>query len=155
MENFDIRTVSTKKDLMNFIKMPWSIYKDDPHWVPPLIIDRKQLLDKKKNPFFEHSEMEMFLAYKDDTIVGRIAAITNDNYNKFQNDNSGFFGFYESIDDTQVSSSLFNTAENWLREKGKDVMIGPFNPSTNDEAGLLIDGFNSPPYIMMCHNPEY
>jgi hypothetical protein len=155
MENFEIRIVSTKKDLMNFIKMPWSIYKDDPHWVPPLIIDRKQLLDKKKNPFFEHSEMEMFLAYKGDTIVGRIAAITNDNYNKFQTDNSGFFGFYESIDDAQVSSSLFNMAEKWLREKGKDVMIGPFNPSTNDEVGLLIDGFNSPPYIMMCHNPEY
>ncbi len=155
MANIDIQIVSTKKDLMKFIKMPWDIYRNDPHWVPPLIIDRKDLLNKKKNPFFKHSEMEMFLAYKNNEIVGRIAAITNDNYNKFQNDNSGFFGFYESTNDSDVSKALFDSAENWLREKGKDVMIGPFNPSTNDEAGLLVDGFNSPPYIMMCHNPEY
>jgi GNAT superfamily N-acetyltransferase len=155
MGNIDIRIVSTKKDLMKFIKMPWRIYKDDPHWVPPLIIDRKGLLDKKKNPFFKHAEMEMFLAYQDNEIVGRIAALTNDNYNKFQEDNSGFFGFYEAIDDPAVAKALFDKAENWLRDKGKDVMIGPFNPSTNDEAGLLIDGFNSPPYVMMCHNPAY
>jgi hypothetical protein len=99
--------------------------------------------------------MEMFLAYKDNELVGRIAAITNENHNKFHEDNIGFFGFFESIDDNDVTQALFAEVENWLREKGKDGLLGPMNPSTNDEVGLLIEGFNTPPYAMMGHNPEY
>jgi hypothetical protein len=155
MGNIEIRTVSSKKDLMRFIKLPWKIYQSDPHWVPPLILDRKNLLDKKKNPFYSHAEMEMFLAYKNSELVGRIAAITNENHNKFHEDKSGFFGFYESIDDADVSRALFTESEKWLREKGKDMVLGPISPSTNDEVGLLIEGFDSPPYVMMGHNPEY
>jgi hypothetical protein len=155
MGNIDIRVVSSKKDLMKFIKLPWKIYKDDPHWVPPLIIDRKNLLNKKKNPFFSHAEMEMFLAYKDNELVGRIAAITNENHNKFHEDNTGFFGFFESIDDNDVAQALFSEVEKWLRKKGKDSLIGPMNPSTNDEVGVLVEGFKTPPYVMMCHSPKY
>jgi hypothetical protein len=155
MSSIEIRTVSSRKDLMKFIKLPWKIYKDDPHWVPPLIMDRKKLLNKRKNPFFSHAEMEMFLAYKDNELVGRIAAITNENHNKFHEDNIGFFGFFESINDEDVTQALFSEVEKWLREKGKDGVLGPMNPSTNDEVGVLIEGFKTPPYIMMCHNPEY
>ncbi len=155
MSNIEVRTVSSKKDLMQFIKLPWKIYQNDPHWVPPLILDRKNLLDKKKNPFYTHAEMEMFLAYKNNELVGRIAAITNENHNKFHQDNVGFFGFFESTDDKDVSHALFTESEKWLRERGKDAVLGPMNPSTNDEVGLLIKGFDSPPYVMMCHNPEY
>lgn len=155
MSTIEVRTVSSKKDLMQFIKLPWKIYQNDPHWVPPLILDRKNLLDKKKNPFYAHAEMEMFLAYKNNELVGRIAAITNENHNKFHQDNVGFFGFFESTDDKDVSDTLFTKSEKWLRERDKDIVWGPMNPSTNDEAGLLIKGFDSPPYVMMCHNPEY
>lgn len=155
MSNIEVRTVSSKKDLMQFIKLPWKIYQNDPHWVPPLILDRKNLLDKKKNPFYTHAEMEMFLAYKNDELVGRIAAITNKNHNKFHQDKVGFFGFFESTDDKDVSDALFAKCENWLRERDKDTVWGPMNPSTNDEVGLLIKGFDSPPFVMMGHNPEY
>lgn len=155
MNSIEIKIVQSKKDLMNFIKMPWDIYKDDPQWVPPLIMDRKKLLDKNKNPFFQHSEMELFLAYKDGKIVGRIAAITNENHNKFHEDNIGFFGFFESVNDFEVAQKLFEATENWIKEKGKNGLMGPMNPSTNDEAGLLVEGFDSPPFALMCHNPRY
>ena len=155
MGGIEIKTVQNSKELMQFIKLPWKIYQNDPNWVPPLIMDRKKLLDRKKNPFFKHSEMEMFLAYKESELVGRIAGITNENHNKFQEDNVGFFGFFESIDDQEVNTALFERVKDWLRGKGKDGMLGPMNPSTNDEAGLLVEGFDTPPYVMMCHNPVY
>ena len=155
MDKIDITAVRTKKDLMRFIKLPWKIYRDDRNWIPPLIMDRKKLLDRKKNPFFKHAEMEMFLAYKNGELAGRIAGITNENHNKFQDDNAGFFGFFESIDDQGVAAALLDRVKEWLKEKGKDGIFGPMNPSTNDETGLLIEGFETPPYIMMCHNPAY
>jgi len=155
MSHIEVRAVSSKRDLMQFIKLPWKIYDKDPYWVPPLIIDRKNLLNKKKNPFYTHAEIEMFLAYKNNELVGRIAAITNENHNKFHEDKAGFFGFFESIDDTDVAQALFTECEKWLRERDRDTVLGPMNPSTNDETGLLIKGFDSPPYILMGHNPEY
>ena len=99
--------------------------------------------------------MDLFLAHKDGKIAGRIAAITNENHNKFHEDNLGFFGFFESINDSEVANALFEQVENWLKEHGKDGMMGPTNPSTNDEAGLLVDGFDTPPFVLMCHNPHY
>ena len=155
MGTVEIRTVKSNKDLMQFIKFPWKIYKNDPAWVPPLIMDRKKLLDKKHNPFFTHAEMEMFLAFRDGELVGRIAGITNENHNKFHEDNLGFFGFYETINDKAVSDALLDRAFSWVKEKGKNGIMGPMSPSTNDEVGLLIEGFKTPPYLMMCHNPEY
>ncbi len=155
MSSIEIKKVESKKELKQFIKMQWNIYQNDPNWVPPLIMDRMDLLNKEKNPFYQHAEMDLFLAYKGGEIVGRIAAITNENHNKFHEDNNGFFGFFESIDDQEVAKQLLDTVKSWLKEKGKDGIMGPVNPSSNDEAGLLVDGFGSPPFVLMCHNPPY
>ncbi len=140
---------------MQFIKLPWLLYTGDKNWVPPLIFDVRKNLDPKRNPFFQHAEMEMFLAEKDGKLVGRIAAIKNDNHNKFHKVKAGFFGFFESIDDEEVSDLLLDTACEWVKSKGFDEILGPVNPSTNDECGLLIDGFDSPPVFLMTYNPKH
>jgi len=150
-----IRKVASSKDLNSFIKLPWKIYKNDPHWVPPLLIDVKKLLNKKKNPFFLHSEADLFLAEKDGEIVGRIAAILNNNHNKYHNEKTAFFGFFESINDQEISNKLFETAKNWAKQKGMDTMRGPTNFTINDTCALLLEGFDSSPVIMMPYNPKY
>jgi hypothetical protein len=150
-----IKRVETKSDRKIFVKMMWKIYKGNPYWVPPLIMDRMSMIDKEKHPFYQDAEMEMYLAEKDGEVVGRIAAIVNFNYNKFHNEKTGFFGFFESIDDQEVANKLFDTAKNWLKGKGMDIMRGPMNPSTNYEVGTLINAFDSPPVVMMTYNPEY
>jgi hypothetical protein len=150
-----IRKVDNKKDLMKFIKFPWEIYKNDDHWVPPIIMDRKKLLDKNKNPFFKHAEAEYFLAQKNGKLVGRIAAIKNDMHLKYHNDNTGFFGFFECINDQEVANALFDTAKEWISKKGLGNMRGPANPSSNDEWGMLIEGMDDSPRLLMTYNPMY
>jgi hypothetical protein len=140
---------------MRFIKLPWDLYKNDKYWVAPLIFDVRNNLNPKKNPFFQHAEIEMFLAESNGKLVGRIAAIKNDNHNKFHKDKTGFFGFFETIDDEEVADLLLDTACTWCRDKGFDRIVGPVNPSTNDECGLLVDGFDSSPVIMMTYNPPH
>ncbi|MCL4512278.1 MAG: hypothetical protein M1470_14655 [Bacteroidetes bacterium] len=155
MSAISVEPVRTKKDLMTFIKLPWKIYEKDPYWVPPLLMDRKKLLDTKKNPFYKHSEIELFLAKKDGEIVGRNAAIINHNHNKFHEEEIGFFGFFESINDQQVANALFDASKDWIKKKGFPAMRGPMNPSTNDEVGLLVEGFDSSPIMLMTYNPKY
>ncbi len=155
MLDIKIKVVNNRRELKDFIQMVWKINADDPNWVPPLMMDRFKILNKEKNPFYKHAEAEYFLAYRNGEVVGRIAAITNQMHNDFHKDNSGFFGFLEGINDIEVFRELLETAKNWLRDKGKDYMMGPINPSTNDEMGFLIDGFDTPPYFMMTHNPPY
>ncbi len=155
MSDITIRTVQTKKDLMKFIRFQWEIYKGNPYWVPPLIMERKKLLDKKKNPFFKEADAEYFLAERDGKIVGRIAAIKNDVHLKYHNDETGFFGFFESINNQEVANALFDAAKKWLQEKGLKHMRGPANPSSNDEYGMLMEGFDDSPRILMPYNPEY
>ncbi len=155
MNSVIIKTVSTKKETMRFIKLLWKIYDGDPHWVPPLIMDRKKLIDKAKNPFYKHAQMEMFLAEKDGEVVGRIAAIKNDLHNEYHKDKVGFFGFFECINDQEVASALFDKAKEWLKEKGCSTMRGPANPSSNDEYGMLLEGFDDEPRLLMTYNPEY
>jgi len=150
-----VREVSSRYDLKQFIRFEWTINRTTPNWVSPLLMEREKVLDTKKNPFFQHAEIAFFLAFRDNRLAGRIAAITNRNHNEFQNDNAGFWGFFDCENDTEVSGELFNAAAAWLRSKGKDSMLGPMNPSTNDEAGMLIDGFDTPPFLMMTHNPDY
>ena len=147
--------VTNAKQKKQFIDFEWTVNKNTPHWVSPLRMERIKVLDTRKNPFYSHAEIQLFLAYKDDEIAGRIAAITNQNYNDFQNDNAGFFGFFDCINDQEVANALLNAAVKWLKAKGKDLMYGPMNPSTNDEVGILIDGFDTPPYMMMTHNAVY
>jgi GNAT superfamily N-acetyltransferase len=118
-------------------------------------MDVRTLLSPKKNPFWQHAEAAYFLARRDGRVVGRIAAIKNDNHNATHQDRVGFYGFFESVDDQDVAAALFDAAAAWLSAKGFDTMRGPMNPSINDDCGLLIDGFDTPPVIMMPHNPRY
>ncbi len=138
-----------------FIKFPWKLYKGYSNWVPPLKFDVRNNLDTKKNPFYQHSKLEMWLAEKDGRVAGRIAAIINDNHNILHNDKVGFFGFFECIDDNEVAIALFDVASEYLRVNGMEIIRGPVNPSTNDECGLLIEGFDKPPAILMSYNPQY
>jgi hypothetical protein len=153
--SINVIPVRSAKEKKLFIDFEWQANKNTPNWVSPLILQRQDLLNPKKNPFFQHAEIELFLAFKDKKLVGRIAAITNDNYTEFHNNNVGFWGFFECEDNQEAANGLFDSAAHWLKEKNKDAMIGPMNPSTNDECGTLIEGFDSPPYIMMRHNPTF
>ena len=138
-----------------FIKLQWKFYEGDPNWVPPLLFDRAKLLNVAKNPFYQHAVMELFIAEDDGIPVGRIAGIINSLHNETHGDQVGFFGFFECRDDQATADALFNHVAQWLRDRGRTVMRGPLNPSINDELGLLIDGFDSPPVILMSYNPEY
>jgi hypothetical protein len=155
MNGITIRTVQSKKDETRFIKFQWTINEKYPNWVPPLLLDRRKLLDRKGNPFYKHSELEMFLAERDGTLVGRIAAIVNHNHIKAHNEKVGFFGFFECVDDQDVANALFDAARTWLKSHGMEAMRGPANPSVNDEYGLLVEGFDQTPYILMPYNPPY
>ncbi len=147
--------VKDKKDKKKFIKLPWKIYRNDPNWVPPLIMDQKKLFDRAHYPFFEHSEGEFFLAERDGEVVGRIAAHKNNIHLDVYQDDTGFFGFFESVNDPAVAQALFTRAQDWLRERGLKHMRGPENYTQNEEVGLLVDGFDSPPKVMMTYNPDY
>ncbi len=155
MSSINITTVKSSADLMRFIKFQWKIYKDDKYWVPPLLMDRKKILNREKHPFYKHAQAEFFLAEKNGELVGRIAAIKNDLHNKYHNDKVGFFGFFECINDQEVANALFDAAKNWLKAKGLDTMRGPANPSSNDEYGMLLDGFEDEARILMTYNPKY
>jgi hypothetical protein len=155
MSSIKIKIVQSNKDIDTFIKFAWKIYKNDPYWVPPLIYDKKKILNRAHNPFFQHAEMEMFLAERDGELVGRIAAIKNDLHNKYHNDKVGFFGFFECINDQEVANKLFDAAKGWLKALGFDTMLGPANPSSNDEWGMLLEGFDDEPRLLMTYNPKY
>lgn len=154
MAELKISKVQNNDDLMDFIHFPWEVYRDDLYWVPPLISERREFLDPEQNPFFEHARAEYFLAHRGSKIVGTIAAITNDFYNEFQSVNTGFFGFFEALDDEDAAGALLRTAEDWARDAGHDTILGPAQFSTNDEVGLLVDGFDDSPRILMTYNPR-
>lgn len=155
MHNLLIEKVISKRDLNDFVRLPWKIYKDDPNWVPPLISDVKETLDDKKNPFFSHAQRELYLAYRGNELVGRVAAIVDHNYCNYHNKKIGFFGFFEVIDDYSVAEALLIKATEFLKSKKMTEMYGPANPSLNDETGFLLEGFDSPPMIKMSYNPQY
>ena len=144
-----------ESETLRFIKSQWNFYKSDPNWVPPLIMDRQKLLNTKKNPFYKHGSIQLFVAERNGEVVGRIAGIVNRNHNLTHNDSVGFFGFFESINDQDVATALLRTAEEWVKSKGMTEIRGPVNPSMNDECGLLVDGFDGSPVILMTYNPPY
>lgn len=145
--------VNNSKSLKSFIDFPHQLYIGDPDYVPALYISEKHLLTK--HPFHQHSEMALFLAYKNSMIVGRIAAILNNNHNKFNNSKDGFFGFFDTINDIEVARALIEKAEEWLRSKNVKTIIGPVNPSTNEPCGMLVSGVIEPPVVMMTYNASY
>ncbi len=153
-----VRPVRSAADLNRFIAFPYRLYRGDPYWVPPLRMDVRTLLSREKNPFFEHAEAEYFLAVRPgrgEDVVGRIAAIHNRAHNQFHGDAVGFFGFFECVDDQEIANTLFNAAAGWLKTRGLTVMRGPASFSTNDECGLLVQGFDTPPTLLNPHNPPY
>src|SRR5208282_5488342 len=139
------------RQVLRFLKMSYGIYRDDPHWVAPLLMDLKKVFTDE-NPLFEHAEMSMWVATRDGRDVGRIAGVLDRNHNRTQNDNAAFF---ECVNDAEVSRRLFETVLTWARQQGVRRVLGPMNPTTNDECGLLVDGFDSSPVFMMTYNPRY
>lgn len=148
-----IVSVSSAAELRSFIDFPHSLYESDPHYVPALYIAEKQLLTK--HPFYLHSGIQLFLAYEDDRVTGRIAAIHNKNYVAFSGKTEGFFGFFDCVNDTETATLLFEAVEEWLKARGIHTVNGPVNPSTNETCGMLIRGFDSPPMILMPYNAPY
>ena len=154
-DEVELKPVRTTRDLKRFIDLPYRLYRNDPYWVPPLRIAQKDILDKRKHPFYRTSDAEMFLAFRAGRVVGRIMAILNRAHNEFHNEHAGFFGFFEVERDADAARALLESACEWLRSRGADVVRGPVNPSTNYECGLLVDGFDSSPRVMMTYNPRY
>ncbi len=151
-----VQSVTGRSGRKAFINFPYTFYPEDyPQWVPPLRREVSHVLDPSKNAFFEHGEIQMFLARRNGQVVGRVAAIINGMHLKKYDDANGFFGFFECIDDYDVAGALLDTAADWLREKGMTGMRGPANPSLNDTAGLLVSGFDAQPFILMPYNPPY
>ncbi len=150
-----LEKVKTKKDFRDFLRFPWKVYRKDPNWVPPLIVDVKDKLDVKKNPFFEHAERELFLARRGDEVAGRIVGIVDHNHNSFHNEKIVFFGLYESLNDVETARALLDAVAAWGRERGMNTLRGTVNISMNDECAFLLEGFDSPPVVMMPYNPPY
>ncbi len=151
-----VTLATTKKERKQFINFPYEHYQDDEHWIAPLKMEQKKLIDKDKNPFYENGDIALFLAEQDGEICGRIAAIQDRRYNEHHGNKTGFFGFFECINDESVSKLLFKVAEDWLRERGHTDVLGPSNPSMMDEIGILVDGFEYDPSILMpYHKPYY
>lgn len=146
--------LNNKKELNAFINLAWDIYKNDPHWVPPLKMAVKDLLNQK-HPFYKTADVKAWLAYKGDKVVGRIMAIHNHTYNNYEKNKIGHFGCLEMINDKSVAKALIEAAAEYLKEKGLTSMQGPMNPGTNYECGLLVERFDDAPQVMMTYNPPY
>lgn len=153
-QSLQIRQVSDKRALKAFLRVPWRIYKNDPNWVAPLLIERKEALSPK-HPFFRHADWCAWVAYQGETPVGRISAQIDHLHQSQHGQEIGFFGLLEAPDDDAVFHALFETAESWLRARGMRQILGPFNLGINQEVGMLVEGFDTPPYIMMGHAPGY
>ena len=138
-----------------FVKLPWSIYENDPNWVPPLLLEFKKQISRSKNPFFKYAKAKFWIANLNNGTVGRIAAIINPLHNRYYGDSTGFFGYFECIENELVAKKLFDVATFWLYGQGCDQISGPVNLNTSNECGLLIEGFDKPPVIQMTHNPKY
>ncbi len=155
MAKLQVAPVKTKQELAEFISFAWEVYKDDSNWVPPLVSMMRDMFDPQKNPFWEHAEFQNFVVRRDGKVVGRITALVSGNHNKIHQEQMGFFGFFEVLKDYEAAEALFDAAGEWVQAKGMTALQGPANPSVNDEYGLLVDGFDSPPMVMMPHNPPY
>ena len=150
-----ITPVADRRDLRRFIGVPWKVYAGDPAWRPPLRIERQMHLSPKQNPAFEHLEWQAWLAWRGDTAVGRISAQIDALRKPIHGDDVGYFGMLEAENDAAIFSALLGEAESWLRERGMRAVHGPFNLTINEECGLLVDGFDTPPAMMMGHGRPY
>ncbi len=143
------------KELKRFVSLPWSIYKNQANWIPPLRLKVLEDLDTKKNPFYCHASIQLWNAYDGKEHVGRIAAVKDERYNEIHKKEMAFFGFFESVDRTEVAEALFTAVESWAKQQNLSAVQGPVNPSLNHAAGLQINAFEREPYIMTTQNPPY
>jgi GNAT superfamily N-acetyltransferase len=155
MASVTIRPVRTRRELKRFVKVPFQLHRDSPQWVAPLIFERMEFLDRERNPYFEHAEAEYFLAERDGEPVGRITAQIDQRWDEFQGGRDGMFGFFETVEDSEVAGALFGAAEEWLRSRGRERILGPMDFTTNDELGILIEGYELRPMILQPWHPPY
>ena len=151
----EIREVTTRRDLERFVEVPWPIYADDPHWVPPLRLEVKEFLNPRKHPFYRHGTAAKLMALRGGLPLGRILVSDDPRYNQQNGTNTGCFGMFECADDPQAAHALLDAAAAWLRARGRSAVMGPVDYSTNYPCGLLVEGFQTPPRVMMNHNPPY
>ncbi|HEX7279178.1 MAG TPA: hypothetical protein VF255_06080 [Solirubrobacterales bacterium] len=155
MGSLTIRPVRTRRELKRFVKVPFHLHRESEQWVPPLIFERMQFLDRRKNPWFEHGEAEFFLAERDGEPVGRVSAHVDSRWDTYQGGSDAMFGFFEAAEDPEVVRALFAAAEEWARGKGRERILGPMDFTTNDEIGILIEGFERQPMILEPWHPPY
>ena len=155
MSGIEIVVVEGGSELKDFINLPWNLYAQYPNWVPPLKKEVRRLLDPRRHPFWSSAERRLFLARRGSQVVGRIAGIIDRCYNEFHGERMGIWGFFECADDPAAAKALFSAVETWARLKGMAFLRGPLNPSTNYELGLLVEGFDYLPALMMSYNPPY
>ncbi len=155
MSGLVVRTVATRRDLRAFVELPYRLYSNQPNWVPPLRFERRQFLDRRKNPYFQHARAEYFLAERGGRPVGRITAQVDHRFQEVQGSRGGHFGFFECERDPEAASALVDAARRWLLAQGCDAMVGPQDFTMNDECGLLVEGFDRPPVIGTGWHPPY
>jgi GNAT superfamily N-acetyltransferase len=154
-DELTVRRVESRRDLTSFIKVPFALHRDHPQWVPPLIFERREFLNRSKNPYFEHAEAEYFIAERDGEPVGRISAQVDRRWEEFQGGSDGQFGFFETEENPETAAALLDTAADWVRAKGKQRILGPMDFTTNDELGILIEGYEIKPLILQPWHPPF
>ncbi len=147
--------VNSRKRRNQFISFPYYLYRNDPYWIPPLKMERREMIHPKKNPYFHYADVQLFIAVKNGQVVGRISAQVNRLHNERYGEKTGHFGFFDCVDDSLIAIDLFRSAQEWLRQRGMERITGPFSFSLNEECGLLVEGFNSSPFPFMPYNPPY
>jgi len=155
MASVSIRPVRTRRELKRFVKVPFRLHRDHPQWVAPLIFERMGFLNRSKNPYFEHAEAEYFLAERDGEPVGRITAQVDGRWDEFQGGSDAMFGFFETVEDPEVARALLETATEWAAGKGRERILGPMDFTTNEEIGILIEGFERRPRILEPWHPPF
>ncbi len=151
----NVTPVRDAREMRAFIRFPWRVYASDPHWVPPLLLERKRFFNPRRNPFFRHAEAAYFIARRNGDPVGTVAAAVDRNYIEFQHEQVALFGFFEVLDDQEAATRLFDAARDWARQHRMELLRGPFNFSTNQEVGLLIENFDQDPVVLTTYNPPY
>ena len=151
----DVKPARTAREQKQFLDLPYRLHRHQEHWIAPLRMAQKDMLNTARHPFYKTADVEKFLAYRAGRVVGRIMAILNRAHNEFHGERAGFFGFFEVEEDYEAAAALLDAARRWLAERGAAVMRGPVNPSTNYECGLLVEGFDLDPTVMMVWNPGY
>lgn len=155
MADLIVKDVISKKDLSTFLRIPWRIYKDDPNWVPPLLSEQRRMLSRKVNPFFKHADYKAWILLSSGIPSGRILAYVDNAHNSYYNEKTGFMGFFECIDHQESAETLFDSAREWLKQQGMQLVSGPINFSIGNECGIQLDGYNTMPYLQMNYTPPY